>query len=460
MQDLTQGSIPGNIVKMSSFMFVTMIFQTLYFLVDLYFVGRLGKEAVAAVSVAGNLMFIVLALSQMIGVGTTALVSHAVGAKDKARALLVFNQSQVMAAIVGLLFLIVGLALMGAYSSTLAADAQTARLAESYLYWFIPAMALQFAMVATGAALRGVGNFRPGMIVSTATVIINMLLAPFLIFGWGTGFAMGVAGAALASFIAISIGVVWLTIYVIKHEQYLQFAPRDWKPQVPLWGNMLKIGLPVGVEFALMAVYLFIIYGVSRPFGAAAQAGFGIGLRVVQAFFLPVVALGFAVAPVAGQNFGARQADRVRKTFTEGAKMATALMIAAAIACHSAPQAMIGFFSKDPMVIAVGEEYLRIISFNFIASGIIFVSSSMFQGLGNTVPPMLSSFLRILLLAIPTLLLAQAPGFNLRWVWYLSVASVTLQMCANLILLFREFDKRLNFAPEPTSATAIPTGAA
>jgi MATE family, multidrug efflux pump len=208
MQDLTQGSIPRNIIKMSSFMLITMVFQTLYFLVDLYFVGRLGKEAVAAVGVAGNLMFIVLALSQMLGVGTTALVSHAVGARDKTRALLVFNQSQVMAAIVGLLFLIAGLALMGVYSRMLAADAQTARLAESYLYWFMPAMALQFAMVATGAALRGVGNFRPGMIVSTATVIINMVLAPFLIFGWGTGLAMGIAGAALASFIAVSIGVV------------------------------------------------------------------------------------------------------------------------------------------------------------------------------------------------------------------------------------------------------------
>ena len=137
--------------------------------------------------------------------------------------------------------------------------------------------------------------------------------------------------------------------------------------------------------------------------------------------------------------------------------MATALMIAAAIICQVAPQAMIGFFSKDPQVIAVGEEYLRIISFTFIASGIVFVSSSMFQGLGNTVPPMLSSLLRTVVLAIPTLLLTRVPGFNLLWVWYLSVASVTLQMCANLILLFREFNKRLNFAPETAIARPLPT---
>ena len=88
-----------------------------------------------------------------------------------------------------------------------------------------------------------------------------------------------------------------------------------WKPQGRLWTEVLKIGLPAGFEFLLVAVYLFIVYTVSRPFGAAAQAGFGIGQRIVQAGFMPVVALGFAVAPVAGQNFGAGKADRVRETF-------------------------------------------------------------------------------------------------------------------------------------------------
>ena len=85
---------------------------------------------------------------------------------------------------------------------------------------------------------------------------------------------------------------------------------------------MLGIGLPAGAEFALLAVYLFIVYMVSRPFGSAAQAGFGIGMRIVQAGFMPVVALGFAVAPVAGQNFGARQPERVRATFRSAALMA------------------------------------------------------------------------------------------------------------------------------------------
>jgi len=180
VQDLTTGSVSRHLLKTTGFMLVTMVFQTLYFLVDLYWVGRLGKEAVAAVGIAGNLMFVVLALTQVLGVGTTTMVSHAVGRRDHDRALRVFNQSLVLAVLAGVLFLALAGAIGGAYARTLSADATTAALASDYLRWFVPALGLQFAMVAMAAALRGSGNFKPGMVVQTATVILNMLLAPVL----------------------------------------------------------------------------------------------------------------------------------------------------------------------------------------------------------------------------------------------------------------------------------------
>ncbi len=453
MHDLTTGSVSRHLLKTTSFMLVTMVFQTLYFLVDLYWVGRLGKEAVAAVGVAGNLMFIVLAISQMLGVGTTVLVSHAAGQKDHDRALRVFNQSQVLSVLVAGLFFVLAMALRNGYARGLSADARTAALAGDYLLWFVPAMALQFGIVSMGAALRGTGNFKPGMVVQTATVILNMVLAPFLIFGWVTHRPLGVAGAALATFIAIVVGSIWLLLYFLPRSSYLKFTPGDWRPRPDLWAAMLKIGLPAGAEFALMAVYLFIVYVISRPFGAAAQAGFGIGMRILQAGFMPVVALGFAVAPVAGQNFGARLAGRVRETFRSAVLMSVCAMALFAALCHVAPAAMIGVFSADPQVIAVGDEYLRIISWNFVASGVIFVGSSMFQAMGNTVPSLMASFVRIVVLAVPVVLLSRLPGFELRWVWYLSVASVALQMLLSLALLRREFRLRLN--DEPALAGAI-----
>jgi putative MATE family efflux protein len=447
MQDLTTGSVTRHLLKTTSFMLVTMVFQTLYFLVDLYWVGRLGKEAVAGVGIAGNLTFIVLAITQMLGVGITTLVSHATGQKDRSRALLVFNQSQVLSVVVGLVFLIGGMAIRVPYVNALGADARTAALASDYLLWFIPAMSLQFAMVAMGAALRGTGNFKPGMIVSTATVILNIVLAPFLIFGWVTHRPFGVAGAAVSSLIAIAVGSIWLTFYFFPKSSYLKFMAADWKPDIGLWRKMLGIGLPAGAEFALLAVYLFIVYAVSRPFGSAAQAGFGIGMRIVQAGFMPVVALGFAVAPVAGQNVGARRAERVRATFRSAVFMAAGVMVLLSVACRIAGAGMVRVFSSDPEVIAVGTEYLRIVSWTFAASGVIYVGSSMFQALGHTLPALMASFARIVIVAVPAFLLSRLPGFQLHWIWYLSVVAITVQLVLNLLLLRREFRRRLSFAP-------------
>jgi len=316
-------------------------------------------------------------------------------------------------------------------------------------------------MVAAGAALRGVGNFKTGMIVGTGSVIINMLFAPFLIFGWITGHAFGVAGAAMASLIAIIIAIVWFGAYFVAKDSYLRFVRADQKPQLALWRKMLNIGLPAGFEFAMMAVYLILVYSLARPFGAAAQAGFGIGQRVIQSLFMPAVALGFSVAPVAGQNFGARNRERVIDTFRKAAYMVTAIMVVLIIVAQIAPRSLIAVFSKDPAVLDVGGVYLRIVSWTFIASGLIFVASSMFQAMGNTIPSLIASGVRVLLVAVPAILLSRAPGFQLNYIWYLSVTAVVIQLAIAMLLLRREFRRRLTFpAQAKLDGTAVASAVA
>src|SRR6202171_4123344 len=156
MEDLTTGPLTRHLLKTTSFMLVTMIFQTLYFLIDLYWVGRLGTHAVAAVGIAGNFTFIVLALTQMLGVGTTTAVSHAVGRKNHEEAQLMFNQAQALAVVTGIAFLIVGMLERFPYTRAMSADVETAALAAPSPLLFIPAMALPFLMVA-GAGALGAG---------------------------------------------------------------------------------------------------------------------------------------------------------------------------------------------------------------------------------------------------------------------------------------------------------------
>ncbi|MGH9220829.1 MAG: MATE family efflux transporter, partial [Vicinamibacterales bacterium] len=268
-------------------------------------------------------------------------------------------------------------------------------------------------------------------------------LAPFLIFGWGPFPEMGVSGAAVATLLAIVVGVVWISFYFIDAKAYLRFHFGSWKPQLRVWWDMLKIGLPAGAEFALMGIYMGVIYAITKPFGSAAQGGFTIGLRIVQSAFLPVVALGFAVAPVAGQNFAARKGARVRAAFKTAAGIAAGAMVVVGAAIYFTATPLMGIFSSDPEVIAVGVEYLRIVVLTFVGSGITFVSSSMFQAMGNTIPSLVTSLMRLVFSVIPAILLSRMAGFHLTWIWYVSAAAVFLQMTVNLILLQREFRLKL-----------------
>ena len=446
MQDLTQGSIGRHLVQMAAFIAAGMLVQTLYILIDLYFVSGLGKEAIAGVGAAGNAMFIVLALTQVLAVGTVTLISHAAGRKDQPDANLAFNQSMLLSALVGICVLVAGYALANAYVASISADAATTAAGETYLRWYLPGLALQFAMVGMGSALRGTGIVKPTMLVQSLTVIVNIILAPILIAGWGTGHPLGVLGAGLASSLSITVGVVVLIGYFARLEHYVAFKASEWRPNFAIWRRLLNIGLPAGGEFLLMFLIMTVIYASVRQFGADAQAGVGIGLRVAQSIFLPAMAVAFAVSPIAGQNFGARHADRVHETFRSALLIGTIIMVALTALCQLSPGALIRPFSRDPAVIAVGAQYLHIVSWNFVCNGIIFTCSGLFQGLGNTWPALLSSGLRILTFVVPVIWLAQQPWVRIEQFWYVSVASITLQAVTSWLLVRGEMRRRLVFA--------------
>ena len=448
MKDLTQGSIVGHISTMAPQIFAGLIMIMLCQLIDLYFVSDLGDAAIAGVGAAGNAGFLINALTQVLSVGTVALISHAVGRKDQADANLVFNQSLGLSAACGILTLLAGSMLARFYMRSVAADGAVIEAGTTYLLWFMPALALQFAMLVMASALRGTGIVRPTMIVQTVTVIINIVLAPVLIAGWLTGRAFGVAGAGLASSIAVVIGVVMMGIYFHGSEHYVTIDRKLWRPQAAQWKRILKIGLPAGGEFAILFVSMAVIYFALRNFGAAAQAGFGIGSRLLGVIHMPAISIAFAAGAIAGQNFGAGNSERVKETFNRVVLLGTAVMVAFTLFAQWRPELWLGAFTRDPETIAIGALFLRMISLNLVAQGLIFVCSSMFQGLGNTKPVLLSSGARLITYSLPLIWLSATPGFRIEHVWYLSIATTTLQAGLSLLLLRLEFRKQLVPLPQ------------
>jgi Na+-driven multidrug efflux pump len=242
------------------------------------------------------------------------------------------------------------------------------------------------------------------------------------------------------------VGVILLAVYFHRLEKYVVFDSADWRPRFATWGRLLRIGLPAGGEFALMFIYMAMIYWVIRRFGADAQAGFGIGQRLMQSMLMPAMAVGFAAAPIVGQNFAAGKFERVRETFVRATLIGSSIMLALTLFCQWRAISALHAFTADPTALEVGSQYLRVVSLNFVASGIVFTCSAVFQGLGHTVPAVLSSASRTLSFVVPVLWLAAQPSFQLHQVWYVSVASVTLQACLSLWLVRREFRRRLPLA--------------
>ncbi|MFK4509696.1 MATE family efflux transporter [Bradyrhizobium daqingense] len=448
MKDLTNGSIVRHILAMAPPIMVGMITIMICQLVDLYFVSGLGDAAVAGVAAAGNAGFLVNALMQVLGVGTVALIAHAVGRKDRADANLIFNQAIALSVLFGLLTLVAGLALSRPYMRAVAADDATVEAGTIYLLWFMPALALQFATQVMASALRATGIVKPSMLVQALSVIINIALAPVLIAGWGTGYALGVAGAGLASSLAVFIGVLMLFAYFLKLERYVAFHPAQWRPRLSQWKRILNVGLPAGGEFVMVFIIMGVGFYVLGVFGPAAQAGFGIGTRLLGLIQMPALAIALAAGPIAGQNFGAGNGARVRETFVKAALIATAVMIVFLVPAQLVPGLLLAGFAQDQETMAVASLFLRIVSLNMLVQGLIFTCSSMFQGLGNTKPVLWTSAVRVLTYSLPSIWLSTRPGFRMEHVWYLSIATVGLQAALSLWLLRREFRKRLTMSPQ------------
>lgn len=443
MRDLNGTPVFRQMLDLAAVSLIGMTAQTLFSIVDLYFVGRLGASAQAAVSVSGSLSMVVMAISQMLSVGTASLVSQAVGRRHPHEAQSAFDQAMSFSILLSALFLVLITYCGARFGQIFGADAHTAALGATYLQWIGPAMALQLPMTAMGASLRGSGNIRPFVLTQSLSVLLNAALAPVLILGW-LGFpALGVAGAGLATFIAVSSCFIGLCFYLTRAHVALRLRPAQWKPRFAAWRRLAGIGLPAAGEALLTFAYMVLVMYLLRPFGAAEQAGFGAGQRLITMFLLPAMAICVAVGPMIGQSYGARLGGRIQDIFSTALKLSFWSGLFLVVTCYLFAHPLMLLFSPDPAVQNAGVHYLQILSLNLLPISVALVCFGVLAGVGNTVPTLIGAAARAGVLVVATSWLSTRPGFSPTTIWTWSVVAAVVQMVINVWLVRRQLQKAM-----------------
>lgn len=417
MKDLTQGSINRHLLRMSAALLLNMLTGSLFSLVNIFWLGRLGASAQAAVTLAAIPVMLALTLLPVVSMGAGILISHAVGAKDRERANRIFNEAFGASLLVTALIGAVAWANRAAFGFLMTSDPATAALIASYFRWFIPSVVVQVPLFVLAGALESTGNLRTGTIAQSATVVLNAVLAPLLMFGWLGMPQLGVDGAGLASFVSNAATMIAVLLYFARGNTYLTMRPRIWLARPRELPGALKIGLPTGIESGVVAAYLFVIALMLRPFGPDQQAAFGIGQRLFQAALMPLVALSGAASLIAGQSHGAGLGRRVRETLRAGMLFGLIVAPVLVVAFEAFAPWLCGNFSTDPAVVAAGSVFLRIGALSLIPASTAYAIFAVLSGVGDTRASLYAQLGYAILAVALVCVLSQVPGFRPSWMW-------------------------------------------
>jgi len=435
--DLTEGPIFKTLVKLAVPVTVSMVLFTVYLLVDLYFVGRLGPEAVAALSISSNAFFIHLGFSTILGTGGMALIAQAFGRKEYGHAARVFKQSLLVALVIGIIEAVTGFLLAPAYIEFFGGTGKSLQWGIEYFKIFSISFLFMLLLYVIGNCFRGMGDTKTPMMIMLQANVLNMVLDPILIFGWLGLPALGVRGAAIASLISQFYGLGIYGYLIFVRGSHLNIKGK-WHFDPQIIKQSLLIGIPAGMNHFLLAANLLITYRVISIYGTAALASVGIGFRILQSIYIPVIAVASAMAAIVGQNYGARKLSRITGTLWRAWLVSMIFMIGCTAICLLYPKFLIGIFSNNSDVVYFGVIYLRIFSIGFVMVGTIMMASSAFQGLGKTYPSLVGAVVDNALFAGLVFTLPVYFSWGIQAIWWIKLATAAVETAVVAIWLRHE----------------------
>ena len=393
-------------------MVLELVLESTFAVVDIFFVAKLGASAVATVGLTESYLFLLYSVAMGLAMAVTAVIARRVGEGKQEEAAVTAVQAIIVALLVSILPAVVGIVYAQDLLRLMGADAWSIEHGYRYTQWMLGGNAVIMLLFVINAIFRGAGDAAIAMRVLWVANGLNILLDPLLIFGWGPVPAMGVEGAAIATNIGRGVGVLMQLWILFRGGQHIRVLGSQlaWRGAV-LW-NIVRTSLGgVGQMLVAMTSWIFLMRILSS-IGSEAVAGATIAIRVMMFTMMPAWGMSNAAATLVGQNLGAQQPERAEASVWQIGWYNMAYLLLIAVLFFAFPRQIVGIFSADANVIAIGAEWLRILSYSLFVYGWWMVSVQAFNGAGDTATPTWINVVFFWLIQIP---LAWLLALHLGW---------------------------------------------
>ena len=400
-RDLTQGSIPKTLLKMTVPMLFGILSMVIFNLVDTLFVGWLGLKELAALSLTFPVVFLVMGLSLGLGVGCSAVISHAIGERDDHKVRRLTFDSLLLAVSIVAMVAFLGIYFMKPIFRAIGASAEMIPLIRQYMMVWFPGTIFVVVPMVGNNAIRATGDTVTPSIIMGIAVLINIVLDPILIFGWGPVPRLGLMGAALATVVARAT-TFSLSLYIlIVKKHMLTWLKPSFEELISSWKHILFIGLPSGLTNVSISLAIGFVTRLVSAYGAAAVAAFGVATRLEMFSLAVIMALSTSLNPFVGQNLGGNKISRVLAgiRISQGFSILWGVLLVTIFWLASKPIAMA--FNSDPEVISRLVLYLSIVPISYSLRGVLMLSTTVMNVLHKPIQAAILTLLQLFGVYLP-----------------------------------------------------------
>jgi putative MATE family efflux protein len=411
-------------------MVLELVLESTFAVVDIYFVGKLGSSAVATVGLTETMLFLLYAIGMGLAMAVTAVVARRIGEGKRGEAAVTAVQAIWIALLASLPFAVAGIVYAQDLLRLMGADAWTLTHGYPYMQWALGGNAVIMLLFTINAIFRGAGDAAAAMRVLWFANSLNIVLDPILIFGFGPIPALGIEGAAIATTIGRGAGVLMQLWILFRGGQHLRVLRSQlvWRGAI-LWSIVRTSFGGIGQMIVAMTSWIFLMR-ILADIGSQAVAGATIAIRIMMFTMMPAWGMSNAAATLVGQNLGAQQPARAEASVWRIGAYNMVYLLAVSVAYFALPRELMGMFTADSSVIAIGAEWLRILSYSLFVYGWWMVSVQAFNGAGDTATPTWINVVFFWLIQIPlSWLLATGLGWQhsgVFWGVFVSETSVGL----------------------------------